>query len=240
MSETIGERIRELREVDNLSQKEFAEKIGLVEEVINNWEEGSSIPTRNKIFKIGEFFGLDGVGVNELLDLAGHDLLPLEVIASSGLTVLDWAAVDFITRTDHYISSSGTSMGLALNDLGFGVDALEKSLLQKDFEALAQDVKHLEDVVVPQFQEVYNELVRHQDFIKQNADIFRTAVTAEGQLNSLQKNQEALEKRLSHMETKINIRWDRNVAVVAAFIAFLSVLVAAVSCAASIYIGFVK
>ncbi|MCK1228263.1 XRE family transcriptional regulator [Streptococcus uberis] len=53
----VGSKIRELRKSKGLTQKELAEKIGLGDTTIANYEKGFRTPKRNKIFKIAEVLG---------------------------------------------------------------------------------------------------------------------------------------------------------------------------------------
>lgn len=55
---TIGERIYELRSSLKLSQKEFAEKIGVAQSSVNYWENGNREPKINQLKKIAENFSI--------------------------------------------------------------------------------------------------------------------------------------------------------------------------------------
>lgn len=66
MAYEIGERIKLYREDRNLSQKDFAEKIGVSNSRISNWEQGINRPDVDLLKKICETLN---VSPSELLDV---------------------------------------------------------------------------------------------------------------------------------------------------------------------------
>lgn len=52
----IGERIKELRGKQNLTQKEFAEKVGISVSAISGYEIGAKLPSADNVIKICETF----------------------------------------------------------------------------------------------------------------------------------------------------------------------------------------
>ena len=52
----IAERIKELRQVNGLSQAEFGKKIGVSQDTISLWEQGKSTPAAEYIVLIVETF----------------------------------------------------------------------------------------------------------------------------------------------------------------------------------------
>lgn len=54
----IGQRIAGLRASNGLTQKELADKIGVVREAIKNWENGARPIKSDVIIKLAEFFGV--------------------------------------------------------------------------------------------------------------------------------------------------------------------------------------
>ena len=52
----IAERIKELRQVNELTQAEFGAKIGVSQDTISLWEQGKSIPAAEFIISIVETF----------------------------------------------------------------------------------------------------------------------------------------------------------------------------------------
>ena len=51
-----AERIKELRQVNNLTQAEFGKRIGVSQDTISLWEQGKSIPAAEHIVLIVEIF----------------------------------------------------------------------------------------------------------------------------------------------------------------------------------------
>jgi len=66
MAYEIGERIKLYREDRNLSQKDFAEKIGVSNSRVSNWEQGINRPDVDLLKKICEVLN---VSPSELLDV---------------------------------------------------------------------------------------------------------------------------------------------------------------------------
>lgn len=62
---TIGQRIYKLRSSLNLSQKEFADKLGVSQSSVNYWENGNREPKINQLKKLSERFN---VPLHSLLD----------------------------------------------------------------------------------------------------------------------------------------------------------------------------
>ena len=52
----VGDRLKELRLVNELTQAEFGKKIGVSQDTISLWEQGKSIPAVEYIVLIGETF----------------------------------------------------------------------------------------------------------------------------------------------------------------------------------------
>ena len=53
----ISERLKELRQLNNLTQAEFGAKIGVSQDTISLWEQGKSTPTVEYVILIIETFG---------------------------------------------------------------------------------------------------------------------------------------------------------------------------------------
>ena len=62
----VAARIRGLREQNNLSQEEFANRLGILRPTISNWENGKIIPTSEQLIKISLIFG---VSIDSMLGL---------------------------------------------------------------------------------------------------------------------------------------------------------------------------
>ncbi len=54
----IGEKIRNLRKADNISQEELAEKLGVSRQSISLWENGQTQPSLENIIAIAEIFSV--------------------------------------------------------------------------------------------------------------------------------------------------------------------------------------
>ena len=66
MAYKIGDRIRQHRELRHFSQKEFAEKLGVTNSRVSNWEQGINRPDVNFLKTICEVLN---VSPSELLDV---------------------------------------------------------------------------------------------------------------------------------------------------------------------------
>ena len=56
MNNKIGERIKEIRAENNLTQTEFGNKISVSQDSVSLWEKGKSLPTTENIVAIAEPF----------------------------------------------------------------------------------------------------------------------------------------------------------------------------------------
>ena len=59
MSQTIGEKIREIRKARGLTQKELGEKAGIAEPTIRRYELGKLNPKIETVKKIADALGVD-------------------------------------------------------------------------------------------------------------------------------------------------------------------------------------
>ena len=48
----IGKRIKELRQNNGITQKQLADKIGVVQSAVSQWETGTNEPTASLIIKL--------------------------------------------------------------------------------------------------------------------------------------------------------------------------------------------
>ena len=62
----IGNKIAELRRENNLSQKNFGEKLGVSQDTVSLWEKGKSLPATEYVIEIAQLFQLS---TDELLCL---------------------------------------------------------------------------------------------------------------------------------------------------------------------------
>lgn len=63
--ERIGKFIKKLREENNLTQKEFADKLGVTFQAVSKWENGKNVPDIAILKQISEDFG---VNIDEILE----------------------------------------------------------------------------------------------------------------------------------------------------------------------------
>ena len=54
----LGEKIKELRKENKLSQEELAEKLCVSRQSISLWENGQTVPSFDKIVALADFFNL--------------------------------------------------------------------------------------------------------------------------------------------------------------------------------------
>lgn len=65
----IGNKIAELRRENNLSQKNFGEKLGVSQDTVSLWEKGKSLPATEYVIDIAQLFQLS---TDELLCLKDY------------------------------------------------------------------------------------------------------------------------------------------------------------------------
>lgn len=58
MSNTFGERLRDLRKEKNIGQIELAKQLGVGKSIISLWEKDECEPTLSKLVAIANFFGV--------------------------------------------------------------------------------------------------------------------------------------------------------------------------------------
>lgn len=60
----IADRIKELRQVNDLTQAEFGKKIGVSQDTVSLWEQGKSIPATEYIVLIVETFRVKDAAIS--------------------------------------------------------------------------------------------------------------------------------------------------------------------------------
>lgn len=80
---TTGERIRRVRRSCGMTQKEFAEKIGVASSMIGQWENGNRNPRLCTLSKIASACGTSVLFLTEELDNAVTELDAGEVLATA-------------------------------------------------------------------------------------------------------------------------------------------------------------
>ncbi len=58
IKEKFGDRLKELRIKNNLSQRELAKKLNISKTAINYWEKGLRTPTLDVVINIADYFGV--------------------------------------------------------------------------------------------------------------------------------------------------------------------------------------
>lgn len=58
MNDIIGINIKKIREFNNLSQQEFADKLYVTRQSVSKWENGTIIPDIEKLEKISEIYNI--------------------------------------------------------------------------------------------------------------------------------------------------------------------------------------
>lgn len=96
----IGERIRELRERNGMTQTVLARRLGLSRSAINNWEMGISVPSTQYIVELSRFFKVStdfilGQDKKELVDISFLNPDEKEMI---------YALVEYFNRYRHAVS----------------------------------------------------------------------------------------------------------------------------------------
>ena len=79
---TIGERLRELRKSNSMTQDDLANALGVSRVQVNQWESGSREISNSRIIKIAEFFGTTCDYI--LLGKETHDISEFGNISSTG------------------------------------------------------------------------------------------------------------------------------------------------------------
>lgn len=80
MRETIGSRLRAVREQHNLSQTELAEKLGMTQKAISSWENGRTYPRMQQLTEMCQIYDctleyLTGTRQHDPSDITLDDIL---------------------------------------------------------------------------------------------------------------------------------------------------------------------
>ena len=79
----IGNFIKNLRKKNNLTQKQFADKLGVTYQAVSKWETGKSIPDIILLKEISKIFS---VNINELLEGEKKEECPKTITLLSSVT----------------------------------------------------------------------------------------------------------------------------------------------------------
>lgn len=75
---TFATKLKSLRELSGVSQKDLAEKIGVSTVMISQYENSRKMPSRSTIIKIAEYFGIptsEFIGDNDTEDLSDEIII---------------------------------------------------------------------------------------------------------------------------------------------------------------------
>jgi transcriptional regulator with XRE-family HTH domain len=75
---TLGERLKQLRKENSLTQEQFAKKLGATRGALSNWEIDNSTPDNDMLIKIADFFDV----TTDYLLGKNKDVNPLEKFIS--------------------------------------------------------------------------------------------------------------------------------------------------------------
>ncbi len=81
--DSLGTRIAELRKKNNLTQEEFAEKLGVTAQAVSKWENGASCPDIMLLPKISDILG---VSIDQLMGIKPIEEAPKVEVSTPALT----------------------------------------------------------------------------------------------------------------------------------------------------------
>ena len=97
----FADRLKQLRRGRKCTQKEFADKIGVSQSTVGNWEAGRRIPNQNTLFEIANFFSVTpsfllgwNESVNESVDESAIDKLLVHAAKTALMDVQPLGVVD--------------------------------------------------------------------------------------------------------------------------------------------------
>ena len=84
---TVADNIRQLRAKQKISAAALAEKIGVSQSTVSDWETAKKMPRATSIVRLAEFFGVNKSDLlydpTDTRDAGMHDLLDLEQLLTS-------------------------------------------------------------------------------------------------------------------------------------------------------------
>ncbi|MFR8053039.1 MAG: helix-turn-helix domain-containing protein [Negativibacillus massiliensis] len=95
----IGDRIRLLREKQNLSQVQLAEKINVSKQSVSNWENNNIVPSIDILKKLALFFN---VSTDYLLELNDRIFLEVTGLSETELFHLQQIANDITSAHNNF------------------------------------------------------------------------------------------------------------------------------------------
>ena len=81
----IADRIKILRENNNLTQSELAKKLNITRSSVNAWEMGISVPSTSYIIEISRFFN---VSTDYLLNMPVHNNIDVSSLSEEEVSII--------------------------------------------------------------------------------------------------------------------------------------------------------
>lgn len=261
MSENLSSMLKKFREEKSISQIELANRLDCSRAIISSWEDGSSIPPRDSVIRMGKEFKINADDIDKLLELSGHEKLSgdevINLISSNILSLGIAVNSKFVPRDlSNFFNSTGTYMGGTVNSLDEKIHAIENTLgqisasvlesktsqnfnlveeIENRIGPITQEVKSIKDEIVPQLETTQEQLKKSDEFLRRNAEFFISAVEGEGTIKLVGNQVNSIEKRLDKVESQVNVTRDRTIAVISIIIALVSVCIAFTSLGILIY-----
>ena len=101
----ISERIKELRNRENISQSELAKRLAVTRASVSAWESGLSAPTAYYIVELAKLFH---VSADYLLDLDTTETINLSGLSKEEVRIL-YTLLDYFDRRKTEVDVRGTS-----------------------------------------------------------------------------------------------------------------------------------
>ena len=101
----ISNRIKSLREINQLTQSELARHLGITRSSVNAWEQGISVPSTQYVVELARFF-----------DVSTDYLLGVSNSATLGLSGLNEDDVQLVYRIIMHLRKSNESKSLGDNE----------------------------------------------------------------------------------------------------------------------------
>ncbi len=86
---SFGEKLKQLRKREHLTQKQLAERIGVAKSIISYYESGHRYPSYDVLVKIARVFH---VTTDYLLDMEKRRMLDVSDLSEESITVLETVA----------------------------------------------------------------------------------------------------------------------------------------------------
>jgi len=140
----LAENIKYLREQDGLTQREFAEKLGVSSGAVGMWESGTREPELSRIIKMAELFAMS---LDDLILTKLRPQIPLYLInikylrAKNGIKQEEMAGLLRLSNKSQYCKRENTDLEFKASELekicdffGVTLDQLFKQDLSKGVE----------------------------------------------------------------------------------------------------------